>query len=79
MVSGNYLMRVTPGVSPGEHYCYSTSPDRTEYSFSTWLEEEDQPYAVGSDMAARIVAGASRNAFFSDGCPRVPSWTTVRV
>lgn len=79
MVSGKYLVRIVPATSPGEHYCYATSRDRTEYSFSAWLEEEQRPFALGSDMAAHIIAKSSRSAFFNEGCPRVPGWTSVRV
>lgn len=79
MVSGNYLIRVAQPLTPGEHYCYAISRDRTEYSLSTWLEEDDRPYSVGSDLAVPFIAKSSRNAYFGGDCPRVPGWTSVRA
>jgi hypothetical protein len=79
MVSGRYIVRVTPPATPGEHYCYATSRDLTEYSFSAWTEEDDAPYTVGNDMAASVVAKAPREAFFGSPCPRIPGWAAVAV
>jgi hypothetical protein len=79
MVSGKYLARSVPPPSANEHYCYLAGRDDSEYAFSAWLEEDEQPYTVGSDLAARLIAKTSRSAFFGEGCPRVPGWTSVRV
>jgi hypothetical protein len=79
MVAGKYLARVVPAPSAGEHYCYATNRDRSDYSLSGWLERTDAPYTVGSDMAAAIIAKSTRSAYFSDSCPRIPAWVSVRV
>jgi hypothetical protein len=83
MVANRVLVEAVAPPSAGEHYCLAFSPERTDYAFSTWLEEGARVAAVTSERANGLVdpafKQASRDAYFGSACPAVPGWTSVRL